>query len=162
MPRPYSADLRLRVLRACAREEGTRQQIARRFRVSESTVYGWLRQAREEDRRRAKPHAGGRERVIDAAGDAVLRALVAEDNDARVPSPAEPGLGWDATLAEYAAAFQARTGHRVSPSMVCKALKRLGLPRKKRRCGPASRAGLMWSRSGPPTAASWPPSSPIG
>jgi transposase len=148
MPRPYSADLRLRVLRACAREEGTRQQIARRFRVSESTVYGWLRQAREEDRRRAKPHAGGRERVIDAAGDAVLRALVAEDNDA--------------TLAEYAAAFQARTGHRVSPSMVCKALKRLGLPRKKRRCGPASRAGLMWSRSGPPTAASWPPSSPIG
>jgi transposase len=148
MPRPYSADLRLRVLRACAREEGTRQQIARRFRVSESTVYGWLRQARDEDRRRAKPHAGGRERVIDAAGDAVLRALVAEDNDA--------------TLAEYAAAFQARTGHRVSPSMVCKALKRLGLPRKKRRCGPASRAGLMWSRSGPPTAASWPPSSPIG
>ncbi len=148
MPRPYSADLRLRVLRACVREEGTRQQIARRFRVSESTVYGWLRQARDEDRRRAKPHAGGRERVIDAAGDAVLRALVAEDNDA--------------TLAEYAAAFQARTGHRVSPSMVCKALKRLGLPRKKRRCGPASRAGLMWSRSGPPTAASWPPSSPIG
>jgi transposase len=148
MPRPYSADLRLRVLRACAREEGTRPQIARRFRVSESTVYGWLRQARDEDRRRAKPHAGGRERVIDAAGDAVLRALVAEDNDA--------------TLAEYAAAFQARTGHRVSPSMVCKALKRLGLPRKKRRCGPASRAGLMWSRSGPPTAASWPPSSPIG
>ena len=148
MPRPYSADLRLRVLRACAREEGTRQQIARHFRVSESTVYGWLRQARDEDRRRAKPHAGGRERVIDAAGDAVLRALVAEDNDA--------------TLAEYAAAFQARTGHRVSPSMVCKALKRLGLPRKKRRCGPASRAGLMWSRSGPPTAASWPPSSPIG
>ena len=148
MPRPYSADLRLRVLRACAREEGTRQQIARRFRVSESTVYGWLRQARDEDRRRAKPHAGGRERVIDAAGDAVLRALVAEDNDA--------------TLAEYAAAFQARTGHRVSPSMVCKALKRLGLPRKKRRCGPASRAGRMWPRSGPPTAASWPPSSPAG
>ncbi len=144
MSRPYSADLRLRVLRACAREEGTRQQIARRFRVSESSVYGWLRQARKEDRRRAKPHAGGRVRVIDAAGDAVLRALVAEDNDA--------------TLAEYATLFQARTGRAVSPSMVCKALKRLDLPRKKRRCGPANRAGRMWSRSGPPMVASWLPS----
>jgi transposase len=145
MPRPYSADLRLRVLRACAREEGTRQQIARRFRVSESTVYGWLRQAREEERRHPKPHAGGRARVIDAEGDAVLQALVTEDSDA--------------TLAEYAAAFQARTGRVVLPPMVCKALKRLSLPRKKRRSGPASRAGLTWSRSGPPMAASWPPSS---
>ena len=119
MPRPFSADLRRRVLRAGARGDGTRRQIARRFRVSESTVYGWLRQERDEDRREARPHAGGPARVIDAAGEDVLRALVGEDNHA--------------TLAEYAAAFAARGGRTVSAPMVCKALKRLGLGRKKTR-----------------------------
>src|SRR5215211_2645102 len=124
MPRPYSTDLRRRVLRACARGECSRGQTARRFRVGESTVYDWLRLERAEDRRRAKPHAGGRPRVIDSEGEAVLKELVAADNDA--------------TLAEYAAAFTARAGRAVSGPMVCKALKRLGLVRKKRPCGPAS------------------------
>ena len=138
MPRPYSADPRGCALRACARGDGPRRRIARRFGVAESTLYGWLKQEREEDRRRAKPHAGGRSRVIDADGEAVLRDLVAADNDA--------------TLAEYAAAFTARAGHAVSGPMVCKALKRLGLARKKRPCGPASGTARTWSRSGPPTA----------
>jgi transposase len=138
MPRPYSADLRRCALRACARGDGTRERIARRFAISESTLYGWLKQEREEDRRRAKPHAGGRSRVIDAAAETVLRELVAADNDA--------------TLAEYAAAFTARTGHPVSGPMVCKALKRLGLRRKKRPYGPASGTARTWPRSVPPTA----------
>jgi transposase-like protein len=41
MPRPYSADLRERVLAACEQGEGTREGIARRFRVAASTVYSW-------------------------------------------------------------------------------------------------------------------------
>ena len=131
MPRPYSADLRRAALRACARGDGTRWRIARRFGIGESTLYGWLRQEREEDRRRPKPHAGGRPRVVDAEGDAVLRGLVAAGNDA--------------TLAEYAA------GRKVSPPMVCKALKRLGLGRKKRRSGPPSRTGRKSPRSAAPT-----------
>ena len=139
MPRPYSADLRGCALRASARGDGTRERIARRVGIAESTLYGWLRQEREEDRRRAaKPHAGGRSRVIDAGGETVLKELVAADNDA--------------TLAEYAAAFTARAGHAVSGPMVCKALKRLWLGRKKRPCGLASGTARMWSRSVPPTA----------
>ena len=137
MPRPYSADLRRAVLRACARGDGTRWRIARRFGLGESTLYGWLRQEREEDRRRPKPHAGGRPRIVDAEGDAVLRGLVAAGNDA--------------TLAEYAAAFEARTGCEVSVPMVCKALKRLGLGRKKRRSGPPSRTGRRSPWSAAPT-----------
>ena len=137
MPRPYSADLRRAALRACARGDDTRRRIARRYGTGESTLYGWLRQEREEDRRRPKPHSGGRARVIDAAGEAILRELAAADNDA--------------TLAEYAAAFEARTGRKVSAPMVCKALERLGLGRKKRRSGPPSRIGRMWPRSAPPT-----------
>jgi transposase len=138
MPQPYSADLRRAALRACARDDGTRRRIARRYGVAESTLYGWLRQERGEGRRRPKPHAGGRPRVIDAEGEAALRGLVAADDDA--------------TLAEYAAAFATRTGRKVSVPMVCKALKRLGLGRKKRRPGPPSRTGRTWPRSAPPTA----------
>src|SRR3712207_4521675 len=136
MPRPYSADLRRAALRACARGDDARRRIARRCGIGESTLYGWLRQEREEDRRRPKPHSGGRARVIDAAGEAILRELAAADNDA--------------TLAEYAAAFEARTGRKVSAPMVCKALERLGLGRKKRRSGPPSRIGRMWPRSARP------------
>lgn len=137
MPRPYSADLRRAALRACARDDDTRRRIARRYGIGESTLYGWRRQEREEDRRRPKPHSGGRVRVINAAGEVILRELVAADNDA--------------TLAAYAAVFEARTGRKVSAPMVCKALKRLGLGRKKRRSGLPSRIGRMWPRSAPPT-----------
>ena len=124
MPRPYSADLRRAALRACARNDGPRRRIARRYGIGESTLYGWLRQEREEDRHGPKPHAGGRPRTIDAV------------------------------------AFEAHTGQKVSPPMVCKALKRLGLGRKKRRSGPSSRTGRTWPRSAPPTATRPPRPSP--
>ena len=146
MPRPYSADLRRAALRACARGDGTRRRVARRCGVAESTLYGWLRQEREEERRGPKPHAGGRPRTIDAEGEAALREMVAADNDA--------------TLAEYAAAFEARTGRKVSAPVVCKALRRLGLGRKRRRSGPPSRTGRTWPRSAPPTATRPPGSTP--
>ena len=146
MPRPYSADLRRAALRACARDDGTRRRVARRYGIAESTLYGWLRQERDEDRRGPKPHAGGRPRAIDAEGEAALRELVAANNDA--------------TLAEYAVAFEARTGREVSPPMVCTALQRLGLGRKKRRSGPPSGTGRTWPRSAPPTATRPPRPSP--
>ena len=59
MPKPYSADLRERVL--LAGEAGLPPAIvAQRFGVGLSTVYLWRQQARAEGRRCAKPHAGGR------------------------------------------------------------------------------------------------------
>jgi transposase len=134
MPRPYSADLRVRALRACAREDGTRARIARRFGVAQSTLDGWLRQERAEGRRRPKPHAGGRRRLLDEGGERVLRELVEADRDA--------------TPAEYAAAFAARTGRELTGPQVCVALGRLGLRRKKRRCGPTSAT----ARTSPPSA----------
>ena len=132
MPRPYSADLRERVLAACERREGTREAIARRFRVAASTVYGWLKLARETGRRTPRPHEGGRPPVGGEA--AVLAELVAERNDA--------------TLAEYAAQLAERTGIRRSPSALCRALKALGPVRKKGRSGPPSGTGRTWPRRG--------------
>src|SRR4051795_7666178 len=59
MPKPYSADLRERVL--LAGEAGLPPAIvARHFGVGLSTVYLWRQQARAEGRRCAKPHVGGR------------------------------------------------------------------------------------------------------
>ena len=58
MPRPYSADLRRAALRACARGDGTRRRIARRYGVAESTLYDWLRQERAEGRRGRRAGAG--------------------------------------------------------------------------------------------------------
>lgn len=126
MPRAYSVDLRERVLAACARGEGSRAAVAQRFSVSTATVYNWLRQAREEDRRAPKPHAGGPAPRLDAEGLAVLQELVARQNDA--------------TLAEYAERLAARTGVQVSRPTLCQVLRRLQLRRKKRRSGPARRA----------------------
>lgn len=133
MPRPYSADLRERVLLACERSAARRAEIARRYQVSEATVYNWLWQAREEGRRQAKPHRGGRPPRLDAPALAVLRELVIERNDA--------------TLAEHAERLAERTGRCVSPPVLCRTLKSLKLTRKKRRFGPPSKTAMRSPRS---------------
>ena len=138
MPKPYSADLRERVLLAA--EAGLSPAVvAERFGVGLATVYLWRQQARAEGRRCAKPHGGGRARGIDAAGEAILRALVAERNDL--------------TLDEYRKQLAARSGgRRVSRPALCRTLQRLGLRRKKRRSAPASKIAPTSKRSGPSSA----------
>jgi transposase len=133
MPTGYSADLRERVLAACESGAGSRAVIARRFSVCEATVYNWLRQAREEDRRAPKPHAGGPAPRLDNGALDALRELVAAQNDA--------------TLAEYAERLATRTGVRVSRPTLCQTLRRLKLRRKKSRFGRASRSAPRSSRS---------------
>ena len=59
MPRPYSGDLRRRVVAAALDEGQSRGSVARRFAVGRSTVYRWVEAAREEGRLRAKPMRGG-------------------------------------------------------------------------------------------------------
>src|SRR5918998_3393552 len=146
MPRPYSADLRERVLVACERREGTREEIARRFRVAASTLHAWLRAARETGRRASRPPARGRAPVGGAA--AAPAAVVAQKNDA--------------TLAECADRLAERTGVRRSVAALCRALKRLGLVRKKKRSGPPSGTGPTSSRGGRRGGPSWPGSTHAG
>ena len=129
MPLPSSADLGERVLLAHEQGEGTAAALARRFRVAFNTVKKWVRAAESEGRRVAKPPGRGPAPRLGAAEREVLRRLVAEDNAA--------------TLAEYGARLGARTGINLSRPVLCVTLKRLGLVRKKRRCGRASRGALM-------------------
>ena len=146
MPRPYSADLRERALVACERREGSRAEVARRFAVGVSTLHDWLRQAREEGRRAAKPARGGRPLLGGGEARAALEGVLAERGDATL-----------AELAELADGLAARTGRRWSPSALCRALQRLGWPRKKRRSGPPNRTAPTSPRSVPPGAGRSPP-----
>jgi transposase len=131
MARASSSDLRERVLAGCEAGLG-RAEAARRYRVGERTVYRWLAAARDEGRREAKPAAGGRRPVVAGTED-VLHELAT--------GPATS----DATLAEQAERYAARTGRELSPSALCRAFRRLGLTRKKdparRRAGPRGDRG---------------------
>ena|SRR5215207_7133803 len=145
MPRAYSTDLRERALAAYEAREGSQARVAERYRIGERTLSGWLRAAREEGRRAPKPCRGGT-RPAGGEAAATLAALVRERNDA--------------TLAEYAALLAGRTGIERSPSALCRALKALGLVRKKRRSGPPSRTARTWPRRGGRGAPTWPASIP--
>jgi transposase len=116
MGRPYSVDLRERVLQAHEGGEGSQRVLAERFAVSVGTVCGWLGLARREGRRVPRAHGKGR-RPLGGADPQVLIGLVAEQNDA--------------TLAQYRTRLAERTGVQVSAAAICRALTRLGLSRKK-------------------------------
>ena len=121
MPEPSSGDLRERVVLACERGRLSRAKIAKLFQVAQSTVDRWLQTWRNEGRRAAKPHAGGPAPRLARAALEKLKAIVAEANDL--------------SLAEYAARLHERTGVTASGPTVCRALQKLGLPRKKDAAG---------------------------
>ncbi len=133
MPGAYSADLRERVLLACERGRLSRAKIAKLFQVAESTVYRWQQTWRCEGRCEAKPHAGGPAPRLDAQALEKLQAIVVEANDL--------------SLAEYAAKLSERAGVTASGPTLCRALRKLGLPRKKDAAG--SRAGSSRYRCRP-------------
>jgi len=120
-----SVDLRERVLAAHERREGSQRVLAERFGIAVGTVNGWLRQAREG--RRAPLRRRGGPEALGGAGPEVLTALAAERPDA--------------TLAEYAAMLAERVGRRFSPAVLCRALRRAGLRRKKKPCTRANESG---------------------
>jgi len=146
MPRACSTDLRERVLAAYGAGEGSQAVVARRFRIGERTLSRWLRTARAEGRREPKPPA--RKRAPLGGRAAVLAELVTEQDDA--------------TPAEYADRLAEGTGVRRSLAAVRRALKSLGLVRKKRRSGRPSRIVRTSPRPGPNGVPSWPGSTHAG
>ena len=117
----YSMDLRERVVAACDAREGTRQQIAARFSVSVAWLRRLLQRRRETGSIAPKSRGGGRAPAFDGEAAARLRAAVRDDDDA--------------TLQELARA----AGVACCASAVHRALKRLGITRKKSRGGRPSR-----------------------
>jgi transposase len=118
-------DLRERVVAACDRGEGSREQIAKRFCVSVAWVYRLLARRRDTNTIAPKPHGGGQPPAF--VGESAQRLRKAAED-----CP-------DATLKELREA----SGVDCDTSAVFRALNRLGLPRKKIRNG--LRSGIALS-----------------
>lgn len=123
MPAAHSLDLRERVVEAHRAGEGP-ESIARRFMLGQATVYRYLAQWRASGTCAPKPHAGGPGRKVDAGGERVLVALVQQRPDA--------------TDEELARLYAQATGCRIGHATANRALRRLGLTRKKSRSMPPS------------------------
>ena len=113
----YSQDLRERVIAAVRAKGQSLEQIAQTFGVSPATVDNWARRWRETGSVAVLPWAGGVKRSLRDCG-ALIRGKVRKQPDA--------------TLEELCARVDAATGVRSNPSMMCRELVRLDLPRKKR------------------------------
>jgi transposase len=92
------------------------RDLADRFAVDLTTVRDWVKLKRETGGLAAR-HAGGRTRLMEREGDQVVVVLVAESSDA--------------TLPELRERLRERTHLAVSQATMSRALKRLGLTRKK-------------------------------
>ncbi len=114
--KPYSQDLRKRVLAKAQAGKQTQVAIAKTFAVSLSTVEKWWRRKRETGKTTPLPPAHGPTRALQDCV-AVIRAEVKQ----------QPDL----TLRELCTRVASRTAVEVSPSTMCRELQRLHLPRKK-------------------------------
>lgn len=121
--RAYSTDLRERIVQAVA--DGQPQTVvARTFGVGVATVRRYLTQQRTTGSLLPKRHPGPALRI----GPTYQLAL-------QTQVEAAP----DATLAEHCRAWEQTHGVQVSPPTMCRALRRLGWPLKKRPSSPRSK-----------------------
>lgn len=114
--KPYSQDLRERVIAALEAGDGTQAEIAERFRLSKSTVEKWWARWQTTQSCAALPQAHGPARALHGC-EAIIRAAVA-----RQP---------DVSLAELCERVAEQQGIKASPSMMCRTLQHLKLGRKK-------------------------------
>jgi transposase len=121
--RAYSIDLRERVVSSIESGECNIPEAARRYKVSEPTIERWVARQRTTSNCAPLPHAGGLPRKL-ATAEAVIRAAVKAQSDV--------------TLQELCERVEKETQIKSDPSMMCRELARLKLPRKKSRSMPAS------------------------
>ena len=120
--KPYSKDLRMRVVAACDRGMA-RKEVSRIFGVSEPTVRRYLRLRRETGDIEPRPVSGPPARK----GQMLEAAL-----------PGQVSRNPDLTLKEHRELFYDEHGTEVSTATISRALKRLGLPLKKSPSRPQS------------------------
>ena len=130
--RTLSLDLRERILASYDHDEGTRAEVAHRYRVSLGMVKKLLQQRRRIGDIGPRHHCSGRKPTIVASHQRQMRTLL--------------GRKPDLTLKEL----------RVAVALECTlpaihyVLKKMGLTYKKRRSGPASRTvRTLRGRAGP-------------
>lgn len=116
--KPYSVDLRERVLAALDRGL-SRSEAVTTFQVSLASLKRWLAARRDTGDITPQPPKGGPKRAISPTQDEELQAQVASFPDA--------------TIAEHTERWNAAHSTSLSPSTVGRAIRCLGLVRKKSR-----------------------------
>lgn len=125
--KPYSQDLRERVIAAFEAGEESQDAIAEKFGISPSTADKWWSRYRQTGSCAALPQTSGPERTLQACNK-FIRAEVKKQPDI--------------TLEELCERVAESKQLSASPSMMCRELARLGLPRKKSRFMTASEKRL--------------------
>ena len=120
--RPYSMDLRERVIAACDAGQDT-SEVAEEFGVSPAWVRRLKQRLRETGSLAPKPHGGGQKPILDEQGRAKLAGLLREQSDL--------------TLEE----LRKRLGIKISIGALWNAIHGLGLSLKKSPCMPQNRTG---------------------
>src|SRR5918998_3591891 len=114
--KPYSKDLRLKVLEAVDRGMPT-TEVAQIFGVSMPTIKRWLKRRRETGQVDPKPNPG----------PPATKGVVLEE-----ALPSQLRINPDFTLEEHQHLFEETYGMSVSTASISRAFERLGLPLKKR------------------------------
>ena len=117
--KPYSLDLREKILRAYDEHRGSPRALAGLFGVSRALVETLVRRRRGTGQMAPQPQAGGRKPSCDPAALAVVRQALQEHTDA--------------TLAELGERLGQRRGLWVRLATMSRLLTRLGLPRQNSR-----------------------------
>ena len=125
--RPYSLDLRERIVKAVNEEKQSVRQVAERFGVSRWTVNRYLKRAAEDNLAASKPP--GCPRSLDEAGIELLKTQAQEHPD------------W--TLEQHAEALTKASDVSLKKSSVGNYFKRLGITIKKDVLSP----GAYWRGS---------------
>jgi transposase len=122
--KPISIDLRTRIVEVYEAGELSYAKVAERFCVSERSVKNFVKQHRATGSIVPKPATNGKTFLIPAAGEAVLRGLIARKTDASQEEPREQ--------------LAREIGCLVSQPTLCRTLQRFKITRKKSRNAPKS------------------------
>jgi transposase len=124
MPKPYSQDLRDRLIDAVERNGMSRRAAARRYQISESVAVKWFARYRREGSRKPVGRGGHRRSKLMPHRD-FLEA-------ARAEKP-------DVTLQTLCDRLLSERGIKADTSMMCRFFRRIGVTLKKRRSSRKSR-----------------------
>ena len=117
MVKPYSEDLRSRVIAAVEDDGLSRREAARRYRISESSAIKWVRAYKRTGRIRARPMGGDRRSVLKSQTAWLLRLIEREK---------------DLTLAAVATRLLAAHGIKADVPMLSRFFKAQGISFKKK------------------------------
>jgi transposase len=124
MPKPYSQDLRDRVIDAVERGEMSRRAAARRYEISESVAIKWLERVERDGWREPVGHGGHRASKLMPHRD-FLQAARTEKTDV--------------TLQALCDRLSAERGVKADTSMMSRFFRKIGVTFKKRPLSRASR-----------------------